>query len=152
MKKKKNTQSLDSFSSIILFNEIPEPVMVKVLRKLKQKILVFKANLFDLSKEFSSDEFLKHLNSQEEIIFDEDFFKECEQKNIKNIEEIEKYKKTFIKKIIKDIEMKQICKKHLLRNYSEDKYLKLVKNTVLSFNYTYEDFKKSLEILISRNE
>lgn len=125
--------------------------MLRILKRIKRKILIFKANLHDLSKNYDSEEFINNLNENHQIIFDEDFIKECEEKNIKNIEEIENYKKIFINNIVNDVNMKQKCKKFLLTNYSQDIYLKTIKNTVLSFNYTYLDFKKSLDLLLSKN-
>ena len=152
--KKRNNENkeTDSFSSITLFNEIPEKIMRKIIKKIKTKAIIFYANRNDCNQHYNSEEFWTTLAINEDLIFDDSFFKECSEKKITSKEELENYKKQYSDSIINEVKMKQNSKKMMIDNFSEEILSKFEKSTVQLFKYTQIEYHKSLKFYLSINQ
>lgn len=136
----------------MIFNEISEKIMRKILKKIKRKAIIFQVNIYDCNQQYDFNEFWTNLKNKEKMIYDDTFMRELGQKISIGEDDIENYKKQYAEEIINQIKKKQKCKKIMLGNYSNTMLSKFEKNIVLSYKYTVEDYQKSLKFYLKTNE
>jgi hypothetical protein len=138
----------------MLFRDIPDIILKKILKKVKRKAIVFEVNKIDYNKNYEVEDFHTLVKDFEELLFDEEFNKKFEEysKTENGCEiEIEKFKDKYKEDLIAEVKLKQSCKKFFASNFTDEMLANYEKCVILSFQYTLKEYKKSLASLIESN-
>ena len=151
--KKKNYLRDTSDSSVIIY--IPEDIFIKIIKIIKFKVFILTAKKYDCFHQYKSNEFYTFINEKienESLIYDSKYLNNLNNKEFKNQEEKDNYKKKFTEQILKSIETKNQLYKIMIDNFSDELILKNEEEIINSFNYNKDNYNKSLKHYIKTNE
>jgi len=144
--------STNSRTSLNLKREISEVMLQKIVKKIKNKIVILYANKFDCLHKYFEQEFWGYLHKNEEHIFDEIFQAEIQKKNLTTHEEIENFKKKYCETLFDQIKEIQKLKIFNAGSFTTEILMKYEIHLINSFNYSIEEYVKSLQIYVKTNK